>query len=150
MRLQVNNEFQQVWIKNLKNQNNVEMFTSSIWGGKAFAGEQKIKELKTRMAKLNAQKLKISPTKIILSLNLMKSTKYGLAPEEIEWRSLAGECFKTIFNMHKSEKIEKLHCRQDAYDVKKYSAKRKKLDASVKKFLFLLRELERSCSRQIL
>lgn len=45
--------------------------------------------------------------------------------------------------MHKSEKIEKLHCRQDAYDVKKYSAKRKKLDASVKKFLFLLRELER-------
>ena len=55
MRLQVNNEFQQVWIKNLKNQNNVEMFTSSIWGGKAFAGEQKIKELKTRMAKLNAQ-----------------------------------------------------------------------------------------------
>lgn len=80
----------------------------------------------------------------------MKSTKYGLAPEEIERRSLAGECFKIIFNMHKSEKIEKLHCRQDAYDVKKYSAKRKKLDASVKKFLFLLRELERSCSRQIL
>lgn len=95
------------------------------------------------MAKLNAQKLKISPTKIILSLNLMKITKYGLAPEEIEWRSLAGECFKTIFNMHKSEKIEKHHCRQDAYDVKKYSAKRKKLDTSVKKFLFLLRELER-------
>ena len=30
MRLQVNNEFQQVRIKNLKNQNNVEMFTSSI------------------------------------------------------------------------------------------------------------------------
>ena len=30
MRLLVNNEFQQVRIKNLKNQNNVEMFTSSI------------------------------------------------------------------------------------------------------------------------
>ena len=46
---------------------NVEMFTTSVRGGKAFAAEQKIRELKTRISKLNAQKLKISPTKIILS-----------------------------------------------------------------------------------
>ena len=65
MRLQVDNEFQQVKIKDLKNENNVEMFTSSVRGGKAFAAEQKIRELKTRISKLHAQKLKISPTKII-------------------------------------------------------------------------------------
>ena len=46
---------------------NVEMFTTSVRGGKAFAAKQKIRELKTRISKLNAQKLKISPTKIILS-----------------------------------------------------------------------------------
>ena len=43
--------------------------------------------------------------------------------------------------MHKSEKIEKLHCRQDAYDVKKYSTKRKKLDELfVSEKVFILAE----------
>ena len=43
--------------------NNVEMFTTSVRGGKAFAAEQKIREIKTRISKLNAQKLKIFPAK---------------------------------------------------------------------------------------
>ena len=51
----------------------------------------------------------------------------GLSPEEIERRSVAGERFKTIFNMHKLEKTQKLHRRQDTSDVRRYSAKRKKL-----------------------
>ena len=95
MRLQVDNEFQQVKTKDLNDENNVEMFTSSVRGGKAFAAEQKIRELKTRVSKLKAQKLKISPSKIVqnstLNMDLMKSVKYGLSPEEIEKRSLAGE-----------------------------------------------------------
>ena len=57
---------------------------------------------------MNAQKLKITPTKItgnsVLNMNNMKSEKYGLSPEEIEKRSLAGEQFKAIFNMHRIEK----------------------------------------------
>ena len=70
MRLQVDNEFQQVKIKDLNDLNNVEMFTSSIRGGKAFAAEQKIRELKTRIAKSNVQKLKIRPAKIIQNSTL--------------------------------------------------------------------------------
>ena len=81
MRLQVENEFQQVRIKDLNDLSNVGMFTASVRGGKAFAAEQKIRELKTQIAKLNVQKLKISPAKIIersaLDVNLMKSSKYG-------------------------------------------------------------------------
>ena len=111
MRLQVENEFQQVRTKDFSNENNAEMFTS-MRGGKAFAAEQKIRELKTRIVKLNAQKLKISPTKIIqnsaLNRNIMKSIKYSVSPEEIERRSLAGELFRTIFNMHRIEKTKKL------------------------------------------
>ena len=88
MRLQVNNEFQQVKIKNFKKMNNVEMFTTSVCGGKAFASEQRIRELKTRILKLNAQKLKISPTKITLNsainMSNVPSEKYGLTPAEIE------------------------------------------------------------------
>ena len=45
------------------------MFTTSISGGKAFAAEQKIRELKSRIAKLKAisdkNKAKIPPTTII-------------------------------------------------------------------------------------
>ena len=41
----------------------------------------------TRISKSNAQKLKISPTKIILNLannmNNIQSEKYGLSPQEI-------------------------------------------------------------------
>ena len=131
MRLQVDNEFQQVKIKDLNNENNAETFTSSVRGGKAFAAEQKIRELKTRIAKINPQKLKISPSKIIqnstLNMNLVKSSKYGLSPQEIERRALSGEHFKTIFNMHRIEKTRKLYHRLDDYDVKKYSAKKRKL-----------------------
>ena len=67
MRLQVDKEFQQVKIKNLNDENNVEMFITSVRRGKAFAAEQKIRKLKTRISELKAQKLKTSPTKIILS-----------------------------------------------------------------------------------
>ena len=56
MRLQVDIEFQQVKIKDLNDENNVKMFTSSVRGGKAFTAGQKIRELKSKIAKLNAQK----------------------------------------------------------------------------------------------
>ena len=131
MRLQVDNEFQQIKIKNLNDENNVEMFTSTLRGGKAFAAEQKIRELKTRTSKLTAQKLKISPTKIIqnstLNMNLMKCVKYGLSPEEIERQSLTSERFGTLFNMHRIEKTWKPHARLDRYDIRRYSTKRKKV-----------------------
>ena len=133
MRLQVDNEFQQVKIKDLNNGNNVEMLTtSSVRGGKAFAAEQKIRELKTRIAKLGAQKLKTTPTKIIqtsaLNMNNMKRETFGLSPEEIEKGILIGERFKRIFNMHRLiEKIKKFHDRLDRYDKKHYFVKRKKL-----------------------
>ena len=88
MRLQIDNEFQQVKIKDLNDENNVEIFTSTVKGGKAFAAEQKIRELKTRISKLNAQKLKITPTKIIqksaLNMNNMKSVKYGLSLKKLK------------------------------------------------------------------
>ena len=131
MRLQIDNEFQQVKIKSLNDENNVEMFTSSVRGGKAFVAEQKLRELKARVSKLNAQKLRIAPTKIVqnsaLNMNLMKIVKYGLSPEEIKSQSLKSERFRILFNMHRIEKTQKLQARFDRYDRKRYMAKRKKL-----------------------
>ena len=40
MRLQIDNEFQQVKIKDLNDLNNVDMFLTSLCGGQAFAAEQ--------------------------------------------------------------------------------------------------------------
>ena len=76
-RLEVIHMRLQVKIKDLNDENNIEMFTSSVRGGEAFAAEQKIRELNTETAKLNAEKLKITATKIIknsaLNMNIMKS-----------------------------------------------------------------------------
>ena len=120
VRLQDDNEFQQVKIKVLYDKNNVEMFTSSVRGIKAFTAKQKIRELKTRIAKLNAQKLKINHTKIIQNstqdINIMKSIKYCMSPEEIDKRSLASEQFRTVFNMHRIETSRKIHNILDRYD----------------------------------
>ena len=89
MRLQVNNELQQVKIKDLNDRNNVEMFTSSVRGGIAFAAEQKIREVKTRIAKLNAQRLKITPTKIIQNsaLNFTFKIIYLTQTKTVKYRT---------------------------------------------------------------
>ena len=71
MKLQVDNKFPPVKIKDLNEKDNIEMFTSSVRTGKAFAAEQKIRELKSRIAKLNALKLKVPPTKVITTAENM-------------------------------------------------------------------------------
>ena len=80
MKLQVDQEFQQVKIMDLNDLNNVEMFSTPIRGAKAFAAEQKIRELKTRIAKLASQKLKITPKEITemptTNMNIQPSKKY--------------------------------------------------------------------------
>ena len=46
MKLQVDNELQQKKIKDLNHENNVQMFTTSSRGGRAFAAEKKIENLR--------------------------------------------------------------------------------------------------------
>ena len=93
------------------------MFSTSLRDGKAFAAEQKIRELKTRIAKLNSQKLKISPKKITemstTNMNIQPSKKYGFSPEEVEKRTLESKRFRTLYNMHRLDKTQKLNQRQD-------------------------------------
>ena len=59
-------------------------------------------------------------------MNLIKSRKHGLTPEEIERRSLTGERFKTIFNINRLERSQKLHRRLDDYDVMTSTLQREK------------------------
>ena len=105
-RLQVDNEFQQIKIKDLNDKYNFAMFTTSVIGGKAFAAEQKIRELTSRISKvktiLDKNKAKILAVTIIKqsaeNMNDAKSKKYGISPNDIEKKSLSSEKFKTFFN----------------------------------------------------
>ena len=107
-------------IKDLNELNNVTVFSTPLRDGKVFAAEQKIRELKTRIAKLRSQKLKIPPKKIIeiltANMNIRPSAKYGFSPEEVEKRALESEKFKVFYDMHRLEKTNKLNQRQDRYD----------------------------------
>ena len=107
------------------------MFLTSLRGGKAFAAEQKIRELKARISKLYVQKLRVSSKKIIelstANMNIQPSKKYGFSPEEVERRALESERLRIVYNMHRLKKTDELNQRQDRYDKKKYSRKRKKL-----------------------
>ena len=47
--------------------------------------------------------------------------------KKLKKKSLSGERFKTIFNMHRIEKTKLLHDRLDRYDKKKYLVKGRKL-----------------------
>ena len=133
MKMQVDQEFQQLKIKDLNRENNVEMFSTSVRGGKTFAAEQKIRELKKRVALLNSQRklLKLTPKKIIEisseNMNISLSKKYGFAPERVERESMQSKKFKTLFNMHRLGRSEKASARLDRYDDKIYERKRKKL-----------------------
>ena len=82
------------------------MFTTSLRGGKAFAAEQKIRELKSRISKLRAisdkQKAKLPAVTIIKhsaeNMNNVRSKKYGISPNVIEEKSLSSQRLRTLFN----------------------------------------------------
>ena len=56
-------------------------------------------------------------------MNIQPSKKYGFSTEEVEKRELQSERFRTVYNMHRLEKTDKLNQRQDRYDKEKYDRK---------------------------
>ena len=109
MRLQTDLEFKQNRILKLNDEFDIEMFHTCLRGGKVFAAEQKIREFKKlllrrkRLEKQQGRRLK--PTELIKKvtqhMNNVTSTKYELAPETFEKRSLDpndGEYFQEIYD----------------------------------------------------
>ena len=135
MRLQTDQEFQQNEIKKLNQKYNVEMFSTRLRGGKAFAAEQKIRELKKMVFKTKrAYKLqgkKINPKqimeKVVENLNKTNSEKYGLPPETIEKKSLESEYFKEIYDFHRLVKVTKGINRYERYNEKLDKKQKRKL-----------------------
>ena len=140
MRLQTDQEFQQNEIKKLNLKYNVEMFSTWIRGGKAFAAEQKIRELKKIIFKTkNTYKLskkKINSKKIIQkaveNLNKTNSEKYGLPPEVIEKKTLADNVFKEVYDFYRLVKVSKAANRYEKYNEKIDEKQKRKLREPLK------------------
>ena len=153
MRLQTNLEFQQDAIKKLNEKYNLDMFSTKVRSGKAFAAEQKIREFKKLLFK--SKKLykatktgRVDPRKLIRNalqnMNKTKSQKYGLPPEEIEQKSLADEKFREIYDFHRMVRVSKDADRYERGDIHYDNKFRKQLRSPVavgKKFLALAKRL---------
>ena len=121
LRLQTDLEFQQNKIKKLNFKFNVEMFSSKIRGGKAFAVDQKIRDLKRLLLKSKnngkRNKVRIKPLKLIQkatnNLNKTPIQKYGVDPEQVESKSLKDENYREIYDFHKLSKVGKDISRRD-------------------------------------
>ena len=105
------------------------MFHTRVREGKAFAAEQKIREFKKillRSKRLEKDRGKrIKPNDLIRkaaqNMNETISTKYQLAPETIEKRSLNpnnSKYFQEIYDFMRLRKIENNQMRKDKYNQK--------------------------------
>ena len=129
MKLQTDLEFKQNEIKKLNEEYDVEMFHTKVRGGKAFAAEQKIGQFKKlllkgkRLEKESGKRLK--PLQLISNvtknMNNTISTKYGMAPETVEKKSLTkdGDYFTEVYDFMRVRKIGTNQARNLKYDLKK-------------------------------
>ena len=99
-RLQSDVEFKQKKIVDLNKKYNVEMFSTAVRDGKAFAAGQKLRELKKRISKLlvlqRNSKTKLKSSNLIIqkaveNMNSLPTAKYGVEPDKIEKRSLESD-----------------------------------------------------------
>ena len=136
MRLQTDLEFQQNEIKKLNKKYNVEMFSTRVRGGKAFATEQKNKRFKKMLLKAktlyqrNKMKFKANELirKVTTNMNKTKTRKYQIEPENVGKKSLTDDIFKEKFDFYRLAKIGKENKRYERYMTKKDSNKRKLRD----------------------
>ena len=133
MRLQTDLEFQQNEIKKLNKKYDIEMFSTRLRGGKAFAAEQKIREFKKILLKMKnlykRNKKKINANEIIrkatANMNKTKTTKYQIEPEEVEKKSLEDDNFREKIDFYRLEKVGKDNNKNKRYFMKKDANKRR-------------------------
>ena len=117
MRLQTDLEFKQKKIFTLNKKYNVDMFSTVVSDGKAFAAEQKLRELKKRLSRLLALqkncKTKLKSPDVLIqeaveNINFLPTVKYGVEPDKVEQLSSASEAYREWYDF-------RLHVRYERY-----------------------------------
>ena len=136
MRLQTDLEFLQNEIKKLNKKNNVDMFSTKLRGGKAFAAEQKIREFKKLLFKSKrlhkATKTgRLDPRKSIRNevqnMNNANSQKDGVPPEMVEKKSFENEKFREGYDFHRMVRVSRDDGRYKCNEIRFDKKTRKKL-----------------------
>ena len=136
MRLQTDLEFQQIEIKRLNEKYNVDMFSTKVRGGKAFAAEQKIREFKKLLFKSKkhhkgTKTSRVDPRKLIRNaiqnMNNTNSQKYGQPHEKIEEKSLESEKFREVYDFQRMVRVSKDANRYERADIATDKKARRKL-----------------------
>ena len=99
------------------------MFSTAATGGKAFAAEQKIRELKKRISTRPNEII----SKAVDNMNSIPTIKYGVAPDTAEEKLLSSEAYKAWFDIRGLQKVSKPTNRYGRCETKKYFRKKKKL-----------------------
>ena len=114
------------------------MFSTAVRGGKAFAAEQNLRELKKRISRLLAlrrnSKAKVKSPNLIIqkaveNMNSLPTAKYGVEPDEIEKRSLELLWYREWFDIRRLSKAQPQY---ERHEKKKYLRKSKKLRVLLK------------------
>ena len=126
MHLQTDLEFNQNKMKQLNQKFDDEVFHTQLRGGKAFAAEKNREFKKILLRSKRFQKMKKNRIRLnqliknaAENMNETVSTKYGLAPENIEKRSLNpkdGKYFQEIYDFVTLRKIQNNQMRNDKYN----------------------------------
>ena len=136
LRLQTDLEFSQNKIKKLNEKFNVQMFSSKIRGGKAFAAERAIRDfkkilLRSKRLSKEGKRRRVKPYDLIKkatnNLNNKMSVKYGETPHNVEKKSLNDDSFREAFDIKRIYKVGLDKDRQDRYFEKVDKKKKRKL-----------------------
>ena len=129
MRLQTDLEFQQNEIKRLNKKYKVEVLSSHVRGGNAYAPAQKIREFKKllfkskKAHKATSTSTRFDPKKLIgkatANMKNIQSQKYGYSPEVIKENTVKSEKFRDIYDFYRLLKVQKHAKRYACADAKK-------------------------------
>ena len=112
------------------------MFFTALRGGKAFAAEQKLTELKKGLSRLLVlqrnikAKLKLSNVliqKAVENIDSLPAVKDGVEPDELEKKSLESEAYRDWFNTRCLHIVSKAQAGYERYERSKYGRKNKNL-----------------------
>ena len=127
LRIQTDLEFTtSLKIKDLNEKYNVEMFTTKLNRGHAFAAEQKIRVIKELLLRLRRNNKRKNLYDLIKSatynLNNTPTEKYRDAiPSKVQDLTLKDNSLKNLYNSFRLERVQKSADRYDRYDFKKNS-----------------------------
>ena len=125
---------QQSKIDRLNAKYNVDMSSTRLRGGKAFAAEQKIREFKKLLLKSKGiekrLKVRLNPNNLITkatnNLIYAKSAKYDIASETVEKETIKNPLFIEVYDFHRLNKVKENLGRREKSDIN--SDNRKKIN----------------------